>query len=117
MKIETARRITKLVTAYSPPETGRVAAPIKSLERRGRGGHSGLTTPSALSKMASQLFPLRSHTSYPRRGLPFSEPLQNLNESRLVQRDQLGPGLLRIRLVLDRHSVLLRHVGNAPPMQ
>ena len=29
---------------------------IKTLERRGRGGHSGLTTPSALSKVASQHF-------------------------------------------------------------
>src|SRR2546428_14115979 len=28
----------------------------QTLEGRGRGGHSGLTTPSALSKVASQLF-------------------------------------------------------------
>src|SRR5438034_907073 len=28
----------------------------QTLERRGRGGHSGRTTPSALSKVASQLF-------------------------------------------------------------
>jgi len=50
------RMYRKLSRLYSPPETGGVAAPSKSLERRGRGGHSGLTTPSALSKVASQHF-------------------------------------------------------------
>src|SRR5678815_3960568 len=41
----------------------------KTLERRGRGGQSRMTTPSALSKEASQYFFMRSHPSYPRRGL------------------------------------------------
>ena len=42
--------------AKVPPGTGGVAAPSKTLERRGRGGQSGLTTPSALSKVASRYF-------------------------------------------------------------
>src|SRR5437762_9634182 len=40
----------------SPPRIGGLDAPSKTLERRGRGGHFGLTTPSALSKVASRLF-------------------------------------------------------------
>ena len=46
-----------------------MAAPSKTLERRGRGGHSRLTTPSALSKELRDIFLMRSHPSYPRRGL------------------------------------------------
>src|SRR5262249_7178634 len=41
---------------YSPPRIGGVAAPSQTLERRGRGGQSRMTTPSALSKVASRRF-------------------------------------------------------------
>src|SRR5258705_10083584 len=47
--------------SYSPPGTGGVAVPSTilpkaSFERHGRGGQSRMTTPSALSKVASQRF-------------------------------------------------------------
>src|SRR5258705_11587375 len=47
--------------SYSPPGTGGVAVPSTiwpkaSFERHGRGGQSRMTTPSALSKVASRYF-------------------------------------------------------------
>src|SRR5437762_880073 len=57
--------------AYSPPGTGGVAAP-SNVGRRGRGGHSRLTTPSALFKELRNIFLMRSHLSCPRRGIRFA---------------------------------------------
>jgi hypothetical protein len=42
-----------------------VAAPSRTLERRGRGGQSRPTTPSALSKDASRYFLMRSTPPIP----------------------------------------------------
>jgi hypothetical protein len=39
---------------------------------RGRGGHSGVTTPSALLKELRDIFLMRSHPSCPRRGLRYA---------------------------------------------
>src|SRR6185436_15789824 len=40
-----------------------------------------------------------------------------LCEPGLVQRDQLGPSPLRVRLAVNGLPVLLRHVGNAPAVK
>src|SRR5437899_12881621 len=57
----------------APAGTGGVAVP-SNVRRRGRGGYSALTTPSALLEELRDIFLMRSHPSSPRRGIRFAIP-------------------------------------------
>src|SRR5438093_8428157 len=90
MLSEVVGSLSTLTRRLFPSWDRRGGRAIKTLERRGRSGHSGLTTPSALSNVASQHF-LDAQPSPPVPGGDYASLIPGRQSPDLPHRNQVCP--------------------------